>query len=316
MQKMRIDKKSARLAAASLVVLALALGLASAAPANADPIVAPAPLFTADYSTASIVSTGPTGWKVEQEPQLAGAGAIQTDRVQVVTGDAVPGTGTARPTGALRAQLLPFESKTGARDGDVTITSGYAANRAEVYGRYPANAATTPAAAWPDPVGSVRWYTFAFMVPVGFTFATDTKWTDITQWKGFQGGTPPVAIEIKRDALRLGGARTNAGLVPGDGYLGKLIPGQWTSLTVGLSFSTDPTLGWVDVFRDGVELLPRTALATMDTVTTPTGIQPDPTYLKQGIYRATNWKTDAVMYFGPISVTPGSSVEPGARLTK
>ncbi len=294
-----------RLLATSLV--ALTLGAALVAPAHADPIVAPAPLFTANYSTTSINSTGPTGWKVEQEPQIGGVGATQTNRVQVVTGAAVPGIGTARPSGALRVELLPYETKTGARDGDVTITSGYAANRAEVYGRYPDNAATAPADSWPDPVGSERWYTFAFMVPTGFEFATDTKWTDVTQWKGFAGGTPPVAIEIKRDGLRLGGARTNAGLIPADGNLGKLVPGQWTTLTVGLKFSPDPAVGWVDVYRDNVELLPRTSIATMDTVSTPTGgVQPDPTYLKQGIYRATNWKTDAVVYFGPISVTPGS----------
>jgi hypothetical protein len=292
-----------RLAIGSLV--ALALGGATLAPAQADPIAALAPLFTANYSTASIAAAGPTGWRVEQEPQIGGVGAVQTDRLQVVTGDNVPGTGPARPTGALRAQLLAYESRTGARDGDVTITSGYAANRAEVYGRYPDNASTAPVTSWPDPVGSERWYTFAFMVPVGFGFTTDTKWTDVTQWKGFTGGTPPVAIEIKRDALRLGGARTNAGLVPGDGNLGKLVPGQWTSLTVGLKFSTDATVGWVNVFRDGVEVLPRTSIATMDTMTTATGVvQPDPTYLKQGIYRATTWKTEMVMYFGPITVSP------------
>ena len=296
--------KVGRLLAASL--FAFAIGTAAMAPAHAGPIVAPTPLFTANYSTASINSTGPTGWRVEQEPQIGGVGPTQTNRVQVVTGDSVPGTGPARPSGALRAELLPYETKTGARDGDVTITSGYAANRAEVYGRYPDNASTTPAASWPDPVGSERWYTFAFMVPVDFQFATDTRWADVTQWKGFAGGTPPVAIEIKRDGLRLGGARTNAGLVPGDGNLGKLVPGQWTTLTIGLKFSPDPSVGWVDVYRDGVEVLPRTSIATMDTVSTPTGgVQPDPTYLKQGIYRATNWKTDAVVYFGPITVSPG-----------
>jgi len=303
-----------RLIVAPLV--ALALGAAALAPAHADPIVAATPLFTANYSTASIVSTGTTGWKVEQEPQIGGVGAVQTTRVQVVTGDAVPGTGPARPGGALRAELLPYETKTGARDGDVTITSGYAANRAEVYGRYPANAATTPASSWPDPAGSVRWYTWSFMVPADFQFATDTKWTDITQWKGFAGGTPPIAIEIKRDNLRVGGARTNAGLIPADGLIGKVIPGEWTTLTVGLSFSPDPSLGWVDVYRDGVEVLPQTSVATMDTVTSAQGVvSPDPTYLKQGIYRATNWKTDAVMYFGPITVTPGDAT-PASRRTR
>jgi len=321
--------RAGRLLAAPLV--ALALGANALAPAHADPIVAPAPLFTAT-STASIVSTGPTatpqpsplpnqlfaanysdssmsaiahtGWRSEQEPRTGGVGPVQNGRITIVTGSDVPGTGLAKPTGAMRVELKPYESTLGARDGDVTITSGYAANRAEVFGRYPVTPATgTPAADWPDPAGSVRWYSSALLVPVGFQFATDSNWIVITQWKGLHGGSPPVSLEIKRGALRLGGTRTKSRLMPNYGNLGKIVPGTWTSLTVGISLSTDPTQGWVSVYRDGVNVMPQTAMATVDTVKTATGTAPDPIYLKQGIYRARSWKTDATVFFGPMMVT-------------
>ena len=272
--------------------------------ATPEPTPLPNGLFAANYSDSSVSAIAHTGWRSEQEPRTAGVGPVQTGRITIVTGSDVPGTGPARPAGAMRVELKPYESTPGARDGDVTVTSGYAANRAEVFGRYPDTPATsTPAADWPDPVGSERWYSFALLVPVGFQFATDSNWIVITQWKGMRGGSPPVSLEIKRGALRLGGTRTNSRLIPNDGNLGKIVPGTWTNLTVGLKLSTDPAQGWVDVYRDGVNVMARTAMATMDTVRTSTGPAPDPIYLKQGIYRARSWKTDATLYFGPMVVT-------------
>jgi hypothetical protein len=38
--------------------------------------------------------------------------------------------------------------------------------------------------------------------------------------------------------------------------------------------------------------------------------QVDPTYLKQGIYRATNWATTAVAYFGPLWVATARTALP------
>ncbi len=321
------QRRSRRLSRRSLVLLivltvVVALGVVLVERLERGPVVAsdatptatpgatspttpqPNVLFAANYSESSVSATAHTGWRSEQEPRTAGVGAVQTERITVVTGADVPGTGPAKPSGALRVELKPYESTPGARDGDVTVTSGYAANRAEVFGRYPGTPATgTPATDWPDPIGSERWYSFALLVPVGFQFATDSNWIVITQWKGLRGGSPPVSLEIKRGALRLGGTRTNSRLIPNDGNLGKIVPGTWTELTVGLGLSTDSTQGWVDVYRDGEHIMPRTAMATMDIVKTRNGPEVDPIYLKQGIYRARSWKTDATVYFGPMVVT-------------
>jgi hypothetical protein len=287
-----------------VAVPAISPAATSTSTPTAPPTALANQLFAADYSTASVSAIAHTGWRAEQEPRAAGTGPTESGRISIVTGSAIPGSGSARPTGAMRVELKPYESTSGARDGDVTVTSGYAANRAEVYGRYPDTPATgTPASDWPDPVGSERWYSFALLVPVGFQFATDSNWIVLTQWKGLRGGSPPVALEIKRGALRLDGTRTSGRLVPNNGNLGKIVPGRWTRLTVGLKLSPDPAQGWVNVYRDGVEVVPRTTLATMDTTKTAAGPVPDPIYLKQGIYRARSWKTDATLYFGPMVVT-------------
>lgn len=223
-------------------------------------------------------------WQSEQRPSVAGV--EQADRIQQV---AAPGPTAGRPAGpVMRFELRP---------GDVQDSSGYLSSRSEVYGRH-AQPRSTPAEQWSDPVGSVRWYGFSVFVPADFPTATDTKWVTITQWKGLKGGSPPIALEIKRDQLRLGGARTNAGLVPGDGLLGQLSKGAWTELVVGLSLSPDPAAGWVEVWRDDALVLPRTAVATMDRIDG----QVDPVYLKQGLYRSSSWTDTHVIYFGPVTV--------------
>jgi hypothetical protein len=234
---------------------------------------------TAHASTALLPQT--VAWQAAELPSVKGV--TQTNRIQQV---AAPGPAAGRPaTPVSRFELRP---------GDVYTSGGYAANRVEVYGRT-AMPMSTPAAQWPDPVGSVRWYSFSLYVPADFVTATDTTWLTFTQWKGLRGGSPPIALEVKRSGLRLGGARTNAGLIPRDGNLGALSKGTWTRLAVGLRFSPDPRTGWVEVWRDGRQVLPRSAVATMDMING----QPDPTYFKQGIYRDNRWKCTHVLYFGP-----------------
>jgi len=243
--------------------------------------------LTMVFSSAAHASpTSTVSWQVYQRP--TSSGIELTDRIQQVT---APGPTPGRPGGLVtRVELRP---------GDVTNTGGQLSNRAEAYGRAPTYMTSTPANQWPDPAGSVRWYSFSLYVPADFTFTSDGMlWESITQWKGYRGGSPPIALEIKRNGLRLGGARTNARLIPNDGNLGTITRGTWTKITVGMSLSPDPKVGWVEVWRDGRLALTRTAVATMDMING----QADPIYLKQGIYRDGRWAATHVLYFGPTEV--------------
>lgn len=180
------------------------------------------------------------------------------------------------------------------RAGDVTNTGGYRANRAEVYARH-ATPRTTPAEQWADPVGSTRWYGFDLFVPQDFvTDTTGLRWFTLTQWKGLDSGSPPIALEIKNDHLDLGGAT-------GRQNLGPLKPGRWERITVGVHFQ--PTsAGWVEVYRDGQQALPRTNRPTMNWRTVDGKKVVDPGYLKQGIYRTSAWTVTHVLYFGPVTI--------------
>jgi hypothetical protein len=67
---------------------------------------------------------------------------------------------------------------------------------------------------------------------------------------------------------------------------------------VGIRFSQDDD-GWIEVYRDDASAIPRTRVSTMDTIAG----QPDPVYLKQGIYRSQLWTTAQTAYFSPVTVT-------------
>ena len=247
---------------------------------EAPAVPSPALLFSPNYDL------GLTSWQGAHQP--AGTQRLTTTTAPGIAGSAY------RPSGkVMRAEL---------QAGDVTNTGGYVAPRAEVYGRW--MEPTTAPESWPDPVGSERWYAFDLFVPIDFPTATDTRWLTLTQWKGQHGGSPPVALEINRNDLRVGGAQ---GWNLPSGNLGPLEKGQWTRLVVGMKFSPDPTVGWIEVYRNGVLKVVRTPLATMDR--TSTGA--DPVYLKQGLYRSSQWNVTHVLYFSPVKVFAGGpSVDP------
>jgi hypothetical protein len=246
-------------------------------------------LKTYDYSriTKDLESVGGDRiWHGEQEPKVQGV--VQTDRIRVVPAQLLPGSGAEKPAGAaLRVELKAYDGG----HGDVTKTNGYAANRAEVYGRQSGDPGST-AGEWPDPEGSTRWYSFAVYLQSPWQFShRDDHWLVVTQWKGSRSGSPPVALEIAADKWRLGGAGGNATLAPAKTDV-------WTRVEVGLHFSPDPDVGWAEVWMDGKQVLPRTHRATLRAHHGKT----DPAYLKQGIYRSTRWKSTQVAYFGPLTI--------------
>ena len=241
------------------------------------PPLTPAPLFLSDYTF------GLQSWQAVQQP-------LGTQRVTTTDAPGDPGS-PFRPSGkVMRVEL---------RAGDLTNTGGHIAPRAEVYGRWMKS--SVPAEGYPDPAGSVRWYAFSLYVPADFPTATDTTWLTLTQWKGQFGGSPPVALEIKRGDLRVGGAR---GYSLPTANLGPLNKGGWTRVVVGMKLSPDPDIGWIEVYRDGEQKVVRTPLATMDRLQDGS---PDPVYLKQGLYRSSRWNVTQVLYFSSLGVYPEST---------
>jgi hypothetical protein len=232
---------------------------------------------SADSGSAWTDGLASLGWAHVQEPRPGSVTLL--DR-----GTAPRATGAMPPGPIVRVELRP---------GDRTSTSGYEASRAELVGRGPSGSwSGTPASRWPDPPESVRWYDFSVYVPEDFPFATDTRWFVLTQWKGLRGGSPPVAVEVRDTRFYLVASASAKDL-------GHVRRGAWSRLTVGIRFSPERSRGWVEVYRDGHQVVPRTHAVTLDVVDG----QPDPVYLKQGIYRSDLWTQTQVLFFGPVRVT-------------
>lgn len=252
-------------------------------------------VFYTDYNSVRDLRTVRPLWQSEQEPRAPGhTGEVQTDRIQVVPASATP-AGPRKPEGpTMRVELRPYGTP---GDQHVSGRDSYQANRAEFYARH-AVPGSTPAVRWPDPVDSTRWYGISVFVPEDFQ--TDRKlWFTFTQWKGYHTGSPPIALEIKGDQFEIGGIKRHK--------LGSIAKGSWTNFVVGVHFSPDSQTGWLNAYRNGVEVVKQTPQATMKTKNVKGTVAVDPNYLKQGIYRAKAWPVTHVLYFGPTTI--GTSKE-------
>lgn len=259
-------------------------------------------LYEMDYSTALDTNSIVPPWTQEQEPNYYDP---SINRMTIVESPSVPGGGPYKPIGrCMRVELRPYSATNPGTlipaDGDICDTSGYLANRSEGFIRA-ADPFSTPAASWPDPVGTERWYAWSFYLPVGFpTDATGANWLFITQWKGRDGGTPPFEIAVKRSNIQLSGTRTFASLLPNDGTLAAITTGSWMRLKIGFFLSPDPAIGWVNAYCNDSEIIPRMSVSTMDYQVD--GITADPISFKQGIYRASTWAVNHTIYIGPVKI--------------
>jgi hypothetical protein len=290
----RTARPRGALAALGAAVLLLAAGCTSGSPGGDEPPASPSPSpTTSPTSSSASPPASPPATGAAPVPTLTDLGWTSTQAPSDDSVEVLPSAGRLGDSGRPSGPVLRVEL----RAGEQYVEGGDSTARAEVYGRN-ASPWSTPTAEWPDPPGSQRWYTFSLYLPPRFPTSTDpADWLVLTQWKGRDGGSPPVSIEVAGDRLRLGGERSNEGDVPDNGDLGPLPLGEWTTLTVGLGLSPDD--GWLEVERDGAVVVPKQPLATMDVIDGSV----DPVYLKQGIYRSEGWDATQTAYFSPVRVS-------------
>lgn len=256
------------LAALSALLVVVALALASN----------PAGELTTDYCAALSSDTVQGVWYREQEPAVDGV--TQTDRISMRC--AFPGRGqTYAPTdAAMRVELRQGDDYNGT-------------NRAEVYDEFPATPASgTGWPGWPLAAnGGEHWVRFSVYIEQA-TFDS-SKWRDILQFKGYRGGSPPIAEAIDGGRFKIVGRRNV--------FLGPATPGVWHDFVIHIKLAADAG-GLLEVWQDGVNYMPLWTGQTMDLVNGA----PDPVYLKQGDYRTASWPDTDVFWFGPTRVTPTS----------
>jgi hypothetical protein len=146
-----------------------------------------------------------------------------------------------------------------------------------------------------EPDGSEAWYRWAVMFPADFP--SSPKWQLFTQWH-HDGccGSPPVEFHVTGDQLVF--------TVQGRAlWQAPLQRGPWHELVLHVRWSADPGQGFAELWYDGAQVLPRTAVATAFP-----GMR---NYLKVGYYRDASIQPTATVYLdGMVQGATRADVEP------
>ncbi|WP_439099184.1 heparin lyase I family protein [Corallococcus exercitus] len=192
---------------------------------------------------------------------------VSSDRLQVVTSPVSEGK---------------YALKATVKQGDDPINSS--GNRNELV--YLSN----------EKVGSEYWYRWKVMFPNDFPSVD--AWQLFTQWH-HDGccGSPPVEFFVKGEVIRL--SLNDSGTV----WTTPLKRGAWQEFIFHVKWSPDPSVGYVELWHNGVQVLKKTKAMTM--------FSGQNNYLKLGLYRDDSISAVGVVYHdGMIQATSREDVFP------
>lgn len=126
-------------------------------------------------------------------------------------------------------------------------------------------------------------------------FPAYSSWSLIQQWKVPFEGTPPSQIALQNEDFAIRGVGSESPRK----YLsiGPIARNQRINFDVGHYWHSDPSEGWVEVWRDGVQVLPRTTLKTLEE-------SDDEVFLSIGHYRSSSNSGTAILWAGSTQITP------------
>lgn len=116
-------------------------------------------------------------------------------------------------------------------------------------------------------------------------YPSEKTWQVFTQWHHTGlNGSPPVELYVYGEEMRMrvGGERSQ------DVWSAPLQRGVWNDFVLHVKWSSDPNVGFVELYHNGQQVVPRTPMATM--------FAGDGVYLKQGLYRNSTIASPGVVY--------------------
>ncbi len=124
--------------------------------------------------------------------------------------------------------------------------------------------------------GTERWYAWSTYWPADFNSAS--TWQLFTQWHHVgNNGSPPIEFYVNGSTMYLR-VTDNAGTGHVVHWTAPLETERWRNFIFGVRFANDNT-GWIELWLDGEQVLPRTATRTMIDAGN---------IFKQGLYRNAN----------------------------
>ena len=132
--------------------------------------------------------------------------------------------------------------------------------------------------------GDERWYRWSTMFAEDFPTAPD-KFVDFVQFKKDGEGSGPVTFMVWGEQMEL---RAN-----GTHWKAPLRRGVWEEFIFHVKWSPDPSVGFIELWRNGRLELPRKFMLTLDRDENGNVI---PAYIKQGLYRSDDFTETGVLF--------------------
>ena len=117
-------------------------------------------------------------------------------------------------------------------------------------------------------------------------FPNAPSWQEIIQWKGDGSGSPPLAVDVDDNVLKLQAGPQVSDRSPL--WQTTLQRGRWLDFVVHVKWSSDARVGFVEMWFNGAKVLERRSLSTM--------YAGKENYLKQGIYRSSDISGTSVVW--------------------
>jgi hypothetical protein len=147
--------------------------------------------------------------------------------------------------------------------------------------------------------GDDLYFRFSTMLAPGFP--TDAVWQVITQFKQNFDGSPPLSLNVEQGQYRVeGGYGYPGGSRQFIANLGEASTGVWVSWVMHVKFSTDPRVGFVELWKDGAVALSRYFPPGGTLYPGPNGV--DASYVKTGLYRDPTIDQRGTIYFADWSI--------------
>lgn len=147
--------------------------------------------------------------------------------------------------------------------------------------------------------GDETWTAVSFYLDPAFPVYS--AWSLLVQWKEPNAGTPPQQIGLQNERFNIRGAGSVSPRPLLD--IGPIVRGQWVDFIVHQKWSSDPAVGFVEVYENGVLRVPLTHLKTMEDGSAPL-------FLSVGEYRSLDNSGTAIVYSDDVRVgTSRSAVE-------
>ncbi len=160
------------------------------------------------------------------------------------------------------------------------------------------------------PRGSERWFGYSVLLPSSFPRDDQglrNDWTAFSGWKTVEThGSGPAAINMQTgdDQLSLKHASSPSHYL----WRSPVVRDRWQRFVVRIKFDPDPNVGFVEMWKDGQLVLPKTYTSTMETYNGYV----DPTYSKIGYYRNEAISGTSAIYIDDYKVgTSYADVVPG-----